>query len=120
MGDSHVPIVAGQRGAASARTHDEGRVCHDHREQGLTGAEAAARDGNLVGGHVGGGGSYALDQLVFRPVPALSPYRTPVSGLFLGSTATFPGGAVHGVCGHAAARQALLEARLPRLPMPRR
>ena len=61
-----------------------------------------------------GGGSYALDQTVFRPVPSLAPYRTPVRGLFLGSASTFPGGAVHGVPGHAAARLALAEARLRR------
>ena len=68
---------------------------------------------NLIGGDVGGG-SYALDQLVFRPVPGLSPYRTPVRGLYLGSAATFPGGAVHGVPGHAAARVALRDRRLRR------
>ncbi len=37
----------------------------------------------------------------------LSPYRTPVDGLFLCSAATFPGGAVHGVPGDSAARAAL-------------
>ena len=42
-----------------------------------------------------------------------APYRTPVRGLYLGSASTFPGGAVHGVPGHAAARVALLESRLP-------
>jgi phytoene dehydrogenase-like protein len=71
------------------------------------------RNRNLVGGDVGAG-SYALDQLVFRPVPALAPYRTPVRGLYLASASTYPGGAVHGVCGHAAARCALRDARLPR------
>ncbi len=65
-----------------------------------------ARNPNLVGGDVGGG-SYQLRQAVFRPVPSLSPYRTPLRGLFLGSAATFPGGAVHGVPGDAAARAAL-------------
>jgi phytoene dehydrogenase-like protein len=64
------------------------------------------RNANLVHGDVGAG-SYALDQLVFRPVARLSPYRTPVRGLYLGSAATFPGGSVHGVPGHAAARTAL-------------
>jgi phytoene dehydrogenase-like protein len=72
------------------------------------------RDGNLTGGDVGGG-SYTLDQTVFRPLPSLSPYRTPVRGLYLGSASTFPGGAVHGVPGHAAARIALTEARVRRL-----
>jgi phytoene dehydrogenase-like protein len=65
-----------------------------------------ARNPNLVGGDVGGG-SYRLRQAVFRPVPKLTPYATPLRGLFLGSAATFPGGAVHGVPGDAAARCAL-------------
>jgi phytoene dehydrogenase-like protein len=65
-----------------------------------------ARNANLVNGDVGGG-SYTLRQVLFRPLPKLSPYRTPVKGLFLGSAATFPGGAVHGVPGDAAARAAL-------------
>lgn len=80
--------------------------------------ELERRDRNLVGGDVGGG-SYALDQLVFRPVPSLSPYRTPVRGLYLGSASTFPGGAVHGVPGDAAARAALVDERLARVPRPR-
>ena len=70
------------------------------------------RNPNLVGGDVGGG-SYTLDQVIFRPLPSLAPYRTPLRGLYLGSASTFPGGAVHGVPGHAAARLALAEARLP-------
>jgi phytoene dehydrogenase-like protein len=69
-------------------------------------AALEARNPNLVGGDVGGG-SYQLRQVIFRPVPAWSPYRTPLRGLFLGSAATFPGGAVHGVPGDAAARAAL-------------
>jgi phytoene dehydrogenase-like protein len=67
-----------------------------------------ARDANLVGGDVGGG-SYRLDQVVLRPIPSLSPYRTPVTGLYLGSAAAFPGGAVHGVPGDAAARAAIAD-----------
>jgi phytoene dehydrogenase-like protein len=73
-------------------------------------ADLERRDRNLVGGDVGGG-SYRLDQVVFRPLPSLSPYRTPVRGLYLGSAATFPGGAVHGVPGDAAARTALRDGR---------
>jgi phytoene dehydrogenase-like protein len=74
-------------------------------------ADLERRDANLSGGDVGGG-SYTLDQTVFRPVPALVPYRTPVRGLYLGSASAFPGGAVHGVPGDAAARVALAEGRL--------
>ncbi len=73
-------------------------------------ADLQRRDENLVGGDVGGG-SYRLRQVVFRPVPRLSPYRTSLRGLYLGSAAAFPGGAVHGVPGDAAARAAIADTR---------
>jgi len=75
----------------------------------LTPAELQRRNSNLVGGDVGGG-SYALAQVLFRPVRSPAPYRTPLRGLYIGSAATFPGGGVHGVPGHAAARLALVQA----------
>jgi phytoene dehydrogenase-like protein len=78
-----------------------------------TPADLERRNANLVQGDVGAG-SYSLDQLVLRPVPSLSPYGTPVRGLYLGSASTFPGGAVHGVPGAAAARLALTGTRIPR------
>jgi phytoene dehydrogenase-like protein len=79
----------------------------------LAPADLERRNANLLGGDVGGGSS-ALDQLVFRPLPSLLPYRTPLRGLYLGSAATFPGGGVHGVPGRAAARVALAQARVLR------
>jgi len=79
----------------------------------LSPAELGRRDRNLVGGDVGGG-SFRLRQVVFRPVPGLSPYRTPLRGLYLGSAAAFPGGAVHGVPGDAAAQAALADTRRKR------
>ncbi len=69
------------------------------------------RDANLIGGDVGGG-SYTLDQVIFRPVVKLNPYSTPLRGLYMAGAATFPGGAVHGVPGHTAARLALTRERL--------
>jgi phytoene dehydrogenase-like protein len=72
----------------------------------LSPADLEARNANLLGGDVGGG-SYRLRQVVFRPIPKLTPYSTPIKGLFIGSAATFPGGAVHGVPGDSAARAAL-------------
>ncbi len=87
----------------------------------LTPGDLQARNANLVNGDVGGG-SYTLRQAVFRPLPAYSPYRTPLDGLYLGSAAAFPGGAVHGVPGDAAARAALrrtARARAHRLRQPR-
>jgi phytoene dehydrogenase-like protein len=80
----------------------------------MTPRDMQARNRNLGDGDVGGG-SYALDQLIFRPVPSLSPYRTPLRGLYLGSASTFPGGAAHGVCGDAAAKAALLDERVRRV-----
>ncbi len=77
----------------------------------MTPSDLQQRNRNLVQGDVGGG-SYALDQLVFRPMPAIFPYQTPIRGLYIGSAATFPGAAVHGVGGAAAARLALLEQRI--------
>jgi phytoene dehydrogenase-like protein len=69
-------------------------------------ADLQQRNANLVEGDVGGG-TYRLRQVLLRPMPKLSPYKTPVAGLYLGSAAAFPGGAVHGVPGDAAARAAL-------------
>jgi phytoene dehydrogenase-like protein len=79
----------------------------------LSPGQLQRRNANLIGGDVGGG-SYSLEQLLFRPVPRLVPYRTPIRGLYIASAATFPGGSVHGVPGHAAARLAILGARLRR------
>ena len=69
-------------------------------------AELERRNPNLIGGDVGGG-SYSLRQTVFRPVPRPSPYTTSLRGLYIGSASAFPGGAVHGIPGDAAARAAL-------------
>ena len=82
-------------------------------------ADLERRNRNLSGGDVGGG-SYSLDQVIFRPAPALSPYHTPVRGLYLTGAATFPGGAAHGASGHAAAGLALALGRVRLRPRPRR
>jgi phytoene dehydrogenase-like protein len=80
----------------------------------MTPSDLESRNRNLVGGDVNDG-SQAPDQLFFRPLPSISPYRTPVRGLYIGSAATFPGGAVHGVPGDAAARAALNDLKLRRV-----
>jgi phytoene dehydrogenase-like protein len=67
-------------------------------------AELQADNPNYVGGDINGG-LMVLGQLVSRPAPI--PYRTPLRGVYLCSSATPPGGGVHGLCGVAAARLAL-------------
>ncbi len=69
-------------------------------------AALEADDANLVGGDVGGGEN-SLRQIVFRPVARAVPWSTPVPGLWICSASTPPGGGVHGMCGHLAARAVL-------------
>jgi len=69
-----------------------------------------AQNANLVGGDINGG-ALDLRQLLFRPVPALAPHRTPLPGVYLCSASTPPAPGVHGMCGHRAALVALADAR---------
>lgn len=62
---------------------------------------------NLVGGDLGGGSAGITKQLFFRPVFPYFRYRTPVKGLYLGSSYAHPGPGVHGACGANAAAMAL-------------
>jgi phytoene dehydrogenase-like protein len=59
---------------------------------------------NMIGGDILGGANL-LSQCIFRPTARL--YGTPTKGLYLCSASTPPGGGVHGLCGHLAARMAL-------------
>lgn len=61
---------------------------------------------NYVGGDINTG-TQDIWQFFTRPVWRLVPYRIPVKGLYLCSSATPPGGGVHGMCGYHAARTVL-------------
>jgi phytoene dehydrogenase-like protein len=67
-------------------------------------ADLARWNPNLLGGDVSGG-AMTLSQLIARPT--LREYRTSNPNLFLCSSSTPPGGGVHGMCGHLAAKTAL-------------
>jgi phytoene dehydrogenase-like protein len=71
-----------------------------------TAREMEAYNPNYVGGDIAAG-AHSLKQILSRPIPSASPYRTPVKGLYLCSAATPPGAGVHGMCGYYAARTAL-------------
>ena len=68
--------------------------------------EMEAYNANYIGGDINGG-VQDLAQFFTRPVPRISPYTTPVKGLFICSSSTPPGGGVHGMCGYFAAQAAL-------------
>jgi phytoene dehydrogenase-like protein len=69
-------------------------------------ADLESYDANYIGGDINGG-RQDLRQHFARPVLSLTPYSTPTKDLYLCSSSTPPGGGVHGMCGHLAARAAL-------------
>ncbi len=69
-------------------------------------ADLEGWNANLVGGDINGG-YMDVRQLFARPMIRANPYSTSAPGLYLCSSSTPPGGAVHGLCGFMAARSAL-------------
>ncbi|MGF7214783.1 phytoene dehydrogenase-like protein [Spirosoma lacussanchae] len=69
-------------------------------------AQVEAWNPNYVGGDINSG-IIDIGQLYTRPTLSLTPYRTSEPGLFICSSATPPGGGVHGMCGYQAARVVL-------------
>ena len=63
-------------------------------------------DANYVGGDIGVGGNNVLRALL-GPTPRLNPWSTPIPKAYLCSSATPPGGGVHGMSGYYAARTVL-------------
>ncbi|MBM4359563.1 MAG: NAD(P)/FAD-dependent oxidoreductase [Deltaproteobacteria bacterium] len=68
-----------------------------------------AMNPNLIGGDLGGGTAQIQQQLVFRPMFPYFRYRTPIEGLYLGSSYAHPGAGVHGMCGFNAANALLAD-----------
>lgn len=70
----------------------------------LTPGDLERHNANLVGGDIGGGAA-DLGQFFLRPNRHM--YRTPLKNVFLCSSSTPPGGAVHGLCGYHAVKAAI-------------
>ncbi|MCO6451743.1 MAG: NAD(P)/FAD-dependent oxidoreductase [Caldilineales bacterium] len=71
-------------------------------------AQLQAYNPNYVGGDINVG-VQDWRQLWTRPAVQRNPYATSLEGVYLCSSATPPGGGVHGMCGYHAARAALAE-----------
>lgn len=69
-------------------------------------ARMSRHNANYVGGDIGVGGNNLWHALA-GPTPRWDPWSTPVDGVYLCSSATPPGGGVHGMCGFYAARTVL-------------
>ncbi len=65
-----------------------------------------AYNSNWVGGDIATGANTPL-QMLMRPRPGFRPYETGMPGVFICSSATPPGGGVHGMCGANAAEAVL-------------
>jgi phytoene dehydrogenase-like protein len=70
-----------------------------------TAADVEFSNPNYIGGDISAG-EVSLPQLIRRPT-LFDPWRTPVPGVYLCSSATSPGPGVHGMAGWNAARSAL-------------
>jgi len=68
--------------------------------------QLAAHNANLVGGDIGVGGNTLFHALA-GPTPRFNPWSTPIPKAYLCSSATPPGGGVHGMAGYFAARTVL-------------
>ena len=83
-----------------------------HRD--IVGPYQLEHEYGLIGGNIFHG-ELSLEQLFhMRPAPGFADYRTPVSGLYYGSSATHAGGGVCGIPGWQAARAAIADKRASR------
>ncbi len=78
-----------------------------HRD--IVGPHEMEQDYGLIGGNIFHG-ELSLEQLFhMRPAPGYADYRTPVAGLYYGSSATHGGGGVCGIPGWQAAKAAITD-----------
>jgi phytoene dehydrogenase-like protein len=72
-------------------------------------AEMEAYNANYVGGDIAGC-VQSFRRLFVRPLGRWRAYSTPARNLYICSSSMPPGGGVHGMCGHLAAKLAIKEA----------
>ena len=83
-----------------------------HRD--VVGPYEMEQEYGLIGGNIFHG-ELSLEQLFhMRPAPGFADYRTPIAGLYNGSSATHAGGGVCGIPGWQAARAALADRKRSR------
>jgi len=83
-----------------------------HRD--IVGPYQMEQDYGLVGGNIFHG-ELSLEQLFhMRPAPGYADYRTPLTGLYYGSSATHAGGGVCGIPGWQAAKAAIADKKTAR------
>ncbi len=83
-----------------------------HRD--IVGPHEMEQEYGLIGGNIFHG-ELCLEQLFhMRPAPGYADYRTPISGLYNGSSGTHAGGGVCGIPGWQAARAALADTKKKR------
>jgi phytoene dehydrogenase-like protein len=71
-------------------------------------AEVGLTEGNIFQGEL------TIDQLLFnRPFPGYAQYRMPIKNMYMCGSSTHPGGGVSSACGANAAREILLDLKLP-------
>ena len=83
-----------------------------HRD--IVGPHEMEQEYGLIGGNIFHG-ELSLEQLFhMRPAPGYADYRTPIAGLYNGSSGTHAGGGVCGIPGWQAARAALADKKRSR------
>ena len=83
-----------------------------HRQ--IIGPRQMQQDWGLIGGNIFHG-ELTVDQLFhMRPAPGYADYRTPIRGLYHGSSATHAGGGVNGIPGWQAFNMAKKDRALKR------
>jgi phytoene dehydrogenase-like protein len=83
-----------------------------HRD--IVGPHAMEHEYGLIGGNIFHG-ELSLEQLFhMRPAPGYADYRTPLAGLYYGSSATHAGGGVCGIPGWQAARAVIADKKAAR------